>query len=463
MRRTIPLALLLSTLAGPAGAELPALGDPTSQTLTDDEEYALGEAFMRQLRSRAQIIEDPLLREYLQAIGTRIASAAPPRPFPFRFFLVADDTINAFAAPGGFIAVHSGLFLATRSEDELAAVIAHEVAHVTQRHIARRLEAGRQTSLITLASLLAAMALSGSSGEATEASLYAGMAASAQRQLNYTRQHEHEADRIGIDILAGAGFDPRAMADFFQTMQERDRYASDTQIELLRTHPVNPTRIAEARQRAERLPHPPAERSLDYDLAHARLAVLFGDAPAPPAAEGASPLANSYAHALRQMEEGRPKAALDALADTDDQRANPWFALLEARALTHLDRGTEARRTLEASLALYPDNQALTLQLAELELDHAPLAAIERLEPIVTRPGAPAESYRLLSRAAAAAGRPALEHEALASHFLARGRPHEALDELERAARHCPAASVCHDRVEAMRTRIEETVRQARN
>ena len=204
---------------------MPDIGSPASSTLSLDDEYHIGLQVMRQLRDEGQIIEDPEATEYLQALGSRIvAQATGDSAQRFSFFFVRDDTINAFALPGGFIGVNYGLVLATRNEAQLAGVLAHEIAHVTQRHIARRVRSQGRQSIATMAAILAAILLGAATGSSDAALGGISMAqgAAMQQQINFTRANENEADRVGMSFLAAAGFDPYGMPDFFETMGRRN-------------------------------------------------------------------------------------------------------------------------------------------------------------------------------------------------------------------------------------------------
>ncbi len=206
------------------GNDLPDIGSPASSTLSLDDEYRIGLQVVRQLRDEGQILEDPEATEYLQALGSRlVAQATGDSAQRFSFFFVRENTINAFALPGGFIGVNYGLMLATRNEAQLAGVLAHEIAHVTQRHIARRVRSQGRQSIATMAAILAAILVGAATGSSDAAMGGVAMAqgAAMQQQINFTRANENEADRVGMSFLAAAGFDPYGMPDFFETMGRR--------------------------------------------------------------------------------------------------------------------------------------------------------------------------------------------------------------------------------------------------
>ncbi len=254
---------------------LPDFGDPSQQYLSNTDEKQLGMAVLQQLRNRGMVIDDVQLNEYLASVGQRIAAHADPTGNPFTMFWVANPAINAFAAPGGFIGMHSGLLLATSSEDELAGVLAHEISHVTQRHLARSFADAQRMSVPMAAAMVASLLLGAASADAGQAALAGTMAASAQRQINFTRANEQEADRIGTQLLYRSGFDPDGMAKFFARLERRSSGAAGRVPEFLRTHPFPRNRIADVQGRLNK----PYRRrknvdELGYYLAKARIRVL---------------------------------------------------------------------------------------------------------------------------------------------------------------------------------------------
>ena len=214
------LLTLHTNVAFPAPSDdLPNIGDSSGSVISPEQEKKLGEMIMRSARQQVHIINDPEINAYIQSLGYQLAAHSDNPEQPFDFFVVEDPSINAFALPGGFIGVHSGLILTAESESELAAVLAHEMAHVTQRHMARAYESASKLSIPTAAALLAAILISTRSSQAGQAAMAATTAANAQMQINFTRSNEQEADDIGIRILAASGFDPRSMPTFFERLQ----------------------------------------------------------------------------------------------------------------------------------------------------------------------------------------------------------------------------------------------------
>lgn len=253
---------------------LPEIGVVASDAISIDKEIQIGDILMRQLRGQAPLLSDPLLEEYLQDLGNRLVVQADNVKFPFKFFMINNADINAFAFFGGHIGVHTGLIFNSDNESELASVLAHEVAHVTQRHIARKIQAQQKSSPLQLASIFGSVLLAMADPEAGMAALSATNAAAQQASINYTRANEREADRIGIQVLAQSGYDPNAAATFFGKLAEKYRLRS-TPFAYLLTHPLPQSRIADARSRASSYNVRQVPERLSFHLAKARITARF--------------------------------------------------------------------------------------------------------------------------------------------------------------------------------------------
>ncbi|MCR9092251.1 MAG: M48 family metalloprotease, partial [Proteobacteria bacterium] len=249
--RTLVASLsLLSLLAVPPAGhpisddiELPQLGEPADAVMSPREEYQIGARVTAQIHAAGYALEDPQLTDYISRLGWHIASHGSRVPDHLQFFMVRDPRINAFALPGGFMGFNAGLMMAAESESELAAVVAHELAHVTQRHIARTIQGTRAADIATWAAVLAAIIAGSASPDVVLGALSLGQAASLQRQVSFTRTHELEADRIGIGTMIAAGYDPQGMVSFFRRLEQQSRLYGSQIPDILRTHPVNTTRI----------------------------------------------------------------------------------------------------------------------------------------------------------------------------------------------------------------------------
>src|SRR5215470_3238802 len=263
-------------LSAPAsGSDLPDLGSPAARVLSQTDEYRLGAMVAQQLRDQNALLEDPEVSEYVNGIGKRLASQSAMGGEPFHYFVVKDTTINAFAVTGGYVFINAGLILATSTESELAGVMAHETAHITQHHIARMLADQSRQSLTTAAAMIGAILLGAiGGGQAAEGALAATQGMAAQHQINFTRDNEWEADRVGISYLAGAGFDPHGMGSMFETMSRHEGLAATYIPAMLIDHPMDSDRIAEQHARAAQFPPVHAHDSESYVLIRERVRVL---------------------------------------------------------------------------------------------------------------------------------------------------------------------------------------------
>ena len=440
------LLLPAPLLAQPAQDQLPDMGTAAQSTLSVEDEYRIGRMVMRGLRESGRVLEDPEVSEYIQSVGLRLSSLAHDGNREFNFFLVRDPAINAFALPGGFIGLHSGLLLETTSESELAGVLAHEVAHVTQRHIARGLENQGRANLVSTAATLAAIligAMAGGSSSATMGAISAAQSLAVQSQINFTRENEYEADRIGVGILASAGYDPNALPSFFETMGRRTQLGPDQVPELLRTHPVTSARIAESKGRAAQYPPVVPKEALGYSLMKERVRVLSTPSGQDPRAYYAAradnepdvSLADRYGMALAQLASNEPREAirtLERLREAYPEVLQFHTALGQAQ-LAAGDTGA-ALETLERARELAPRNVPVTVRYGEALL-HAgrPKRAHEVLLDLFNNVPPSQEQIRLTAIAANAAGDVADAYSYMAEYHLMGGDLPLAINQLELA------------------------------
>ena len=281
--KSLILTLMLNVWAMPVYAELPTkihlpdLGDSSGRLISPIQEQILGAAFFRSLQAQLTLNEDLEISHYIQSMGQRLVAKSDNPAAPFHFFVVLDKRINAFAGPGGYIGMNSGLFLLTEAESELASVMAHEVAHVTQRHLYRAFEAASRLSIPMAAATIAAVLIGTQDPEMAQAALIAVQAANAQYQINFTRDNEQEADRVGMQTLADARYNPRSMPSFFEHLQQSSRFYGRGIPEYLRTHPVTVSRISDTRGRSEKYDYRQYPDSMAYLLIRAKLRVLNAD------------------------------------------------------------------------------------------------------------------------------------------------------------------------------------------
>ncbi len=409
----------LASFAVPAqtASELPDIGSPANSVLTQGEEYQIGAMVLRNLRAEGQIIEDPEVTEYVQSLGSRIASqASGDSGQRFQFFVVRDDSINAFALPGGFIGVNYGLILTTNNEAQLASVLAHESAHVTQRHIARGVKAQGRQSIASAAAILAAILLgatTGASADAVQGAIAISQGAALQSRINFTRANEYEADRVGMAFLAAAGFDPNSMADLFDSMGRRSGLAGRGIPEFLQTHPVTSNRIAEAKARAAQLHVTVEPESASYALMRERLRVIGGESgsdvrPYYAMRSQAQPpnAAERYGMAIANLRLGDADTAAMELTQLAAQYPH-LPAIYAALGQAQLAAGDQrsAMATFERALALSPRNVPLTVRYAEALMKTGnPKAAHTLLLDLFNNVPPTPDQIRLTALAASAAG-----------------------------------------------------------
>ncbi|WP_240668271.1 M48 family metalloprotease [Piscinibacter defluvii] len=431
-------ALLATSWPAHAQVNLPALGDSANEDFAVSTERRVGEQIMREIRRDPDYLDDPLLLEYLRTLWSPLVAQArangsitpdiDPR-FAWEAFLVRDRSVNAFALPGGYVGVHLGLIAITATRDELASVLAHELTHVTQRHIARSITNSKRQSLIGLAAMIIGVIAAARSRntDGANAAIMGGQAAAIQGQLNFSRDMEREADRIGFQVMTGAGFAPWGMAAMFEKLDHAARLNDNGSYPYLRTHPLTSERIGEARARMgteaagalDRLPG--TGNLLEHALAQARAQVLMDmrvDAlrraqslEAPRAdASPAQRLADHYASALASLllkEPARVDTALGraeaVLANSPRQEPRAQRQLAFLRAQLQLGRG-DARAAL-ATLAPYTGDgsRAGALALAEVALalpadDPAVKRSADELQTRVAGQPGDATSWTLLSR-----------------------------------------------------------------
>jgi predicted Zn-dependent protease len=273
---------------GQSPVRLPSLGESASEDLSVGAERRLGEQIMREARRDPDLLDDPVLQEYLLSIFNPLVNAARKtgnidaeidRAFAWEAFLVRDRSVNAFALPGGYVGVHLGLIAITTSGDQLASVLAHEITHVTQRHIARSIAPQQRASIVAIAALILGLIAASRSNnpDVANAAIYGGQGAAIQSQLNYSRDAEREADRIGFALLAPAGYSASGMASMFEKLDQASRLNDNGGFPYLRSHPLTTDRISEARSRTLFAPGAPAVPTLQHALMQMRARVLMAD------------------------------------------------------------------------------------------------------------------------------------------------------------------------------------------
>ena len=461
-----PTLLALACLALPVGAsELPSLGDSSSAIVSPEQEYRLGRAWLSILRGQVDQLSDPQLKDFVETSVYRLAETSQVEDKRLEFVLLNSPQINAFAAPGGIVGVNGGLLLHAQTEAEYAAVLAHELAHLSQRHFARGIEAQQRMQVPVMAAMLAGIvAAAAGAGDAGIATIMGAQAAAIQNQLSFSRQNEQEADRIGLLNLERAGYDPRAMPSMFERLMRQYRYDSKPP-EFLLTHPVTESRIADTRNRAEQWPTKGVEDSLSYQLMRARTQLMFEETPGIAAKRFRDMLDNNpnldaarYGLALAQTKAGRfdeARKELNTLLSKSPGELPYNLALIELDEATHhLDA---ASQRIERMQVLYPGSYPLEQARIDLLLkQNRAQEADGALEKLLTqRPRDPDIWYQVAEVRGLARNIIGL-HQARAEFFALVGDYDQALEQLDlakhRASNNFPLAS----RIDARQQQLRE-------
>ncbi|MDD2991866.1 MAG: M48 family metalloprotease [Zoogloea sp.] len=440
------IALLLCVVLVPRGfsQNLPDLGDSASADLSPLAEQKIGAQIMRDIRWRdPAYLRDAEVEDYLNRTGERLVAASAGAGMSFEFFGVSDGSLNAFAMPGGKIGVHTGLILAAQSESELAGVLAHEVSHVTQRHIARLVGKQSQTGMVMLASLLVAVLAAKSSAQASQAAIMAGQAAGISSQLAYSRDFEHEADRIGLQTLSTAGYDVRGMAAFFERLQRNGRLYENNAPAYLRTHPLTGERISEMENRVMQMPYRQVPDSLDFQLVRAKLRVgerpsreLLDELELAVAQGKPSPVAARYGLvraylALKRLDDAQAALAQLKMEVRRYQVVSPMLAGLEADL--HLARRDfpAAVRVMAEARGRFPQSRRLLYGLVSARIEAGQAGdALELAKAETLRTPADAYLWELRARAEAALGKRLPQHYSLGEVYAIQGNYAAAVEQL---------------------------------
>lgn len=469
-RQSLPIACLLAALLAMTGTaptplraqdNLPSLGH-SNTGLSPMEEKQLGREFIRHARRSMNFVEDPQLTQYISDLGQRIATSSDEPGSDFHFYLIRNSALNAFAVPGGHIAVNTGLIMATESEGELASVLAHEVAHVTQHHLARMLDRSKSSGLKMLGALAAAILLG---GEAGQAAVVAASASSIENQLEYSREFEKEADGIGLQTLARAGYDPRAMPSFFERLQRWSRVYESGAPEFLRTHPLTSDRIADSRVRADAYAPREAPPQTDFYHVRAKIRATLGNDASGAAAQFAANLANGdyedqaaerYGYALALSSAGREQQALeviDGLLEDDDGALRHRIA--RGNILVNAGRYDEALAQFQALYESHPEDRPLALYYSSALIQTGRYQDAKRiLKKQLLRNDDEPRVYALLARAEGEMGNSLVAHQNLAEYHYRRTELQEAYHQLKLAEKYAGNSDYAQQSIEARMKQI---------
>ncbi|TDT42961.1 putative Zn-dependent protease [Halospina denitrificans] len=473
MHRLISIVLIL-TLLNPllmplaVSDELPTLGG--SGLLAEQQEEEIGQRVLVQLRRNAPLLSDPVLTEYLENTLYQIIPHAPMEDRSISIVAIDDPSLNAFAVPGNVVGVHAGLFLSAQSEHEFAAVMAHEIAHLSQRHYARRLEQQERSTPLTIAGILAGIILTAATGSQAGIATIAGTQALAiDTMLRHSRAHEQEADRLGLELLAEAGYDPAGMPAMFERMLRQARLQGNRPPEYLSTHPLTESRVSDTRARVKDYRDQESYgEDLAYHLVRNRLRVRYtndlGNAEGLfrqqfEKSEGQARAAARYGLAYTLIEAGRPDEAIPHLeALLADNEGYIIYAAELGRALRESGDHRKAITLLEKHLERNPGNLTLSRTLADTHMEaNDPDRAARLYERIAQEYGDDPTLWKDLAEAHGRAGNVIEVHRARGERSLLLGDPRVAVREFRQAL---DRAGSSHTRIEVLRERLEEANRR---
>ncbi|MCK4842497.1 MAG: M48 family metallopeptidase [Methylococcales bacterium] len=424
--------------------QLPDMGDSSGTLITPIQEKKLGDAFFRSLHASIKINQDVEVQQYIQSIGKQLVANSDLPSNPFHFFIVLDHRINAFAGPGGYIGINSALLLLTESESELASVMAHEIAHVTQRHLYRAFEAASRLSIPTAAATLAAILLATQAPAAGQAALVAIQAGSVQFQIDFTRDNEKEADRIGMQTLANSNYNPRSMPVFFERLQQSTRYYGQGIPDFLRTHPVSAARISDTRGRANKYAYKQYPDTQGYLLTKAKLRVMTAIDKKTPLEYFKSRIhlgtkdqqaIAKYGIALVYLESQQFSAANKIFQTLAKNHPNqPQYAYAIAKTALEAQQYKTALTLFEQTVRRFPTNNAMKIEyISTLLKTGNPQKAKSLLQSLDYQTKKQPLYFALLAQVHADLNQAALSHRYLAEYYYLTGHTKTAIIQIKLA------------------------------
>jgi len=464
------ISLLTLCLGLPSFAsELPVIAN-NSSVISIEEEYQLGQTWARMLRGSAPEYGDPIVVNYLDNLLWKLAATSQLQDHRLQLVVLNNPTLNAFAVPGGIVGINAGLLLGAQDEEELASVVAHELAHLSQRHYAQQLEAQLKNTPLMLAGILASILVASADSEAGMAGLSSTMAANQQARLAFSRRNEQEADRIGMLNLVESGYDPYAMPRMFSRIQRSSRFLGQKPPEFLLTHPVTESRIADAENRAQQLPTPPFNpRSYDFDLVKTRIKTNFSEHPDQLLKQyresaDSNPVSR-YGMALALQKKLKFKEAMAALNELPDSfKSHLYIKLSWAELLLAAKQNKQARTYLKELYQLYPDSYPATLFYAQaLRADNAPAEAVKLYEELTKSQPNNSFIWYELAETYGLAGNTLGVHEARIEYFLHIGATDKALQQIDFALREKGLSEIEIARLEQRRVEAQQIREQIKN
>lgn len=425
--------------------QLPELGDASQTVLSARDEEKIANQILKQVASSEDVFDDAEVTDYLQALGKRLGASSPDKQQKFYFFVLQERSINAFAMPGGVIGVHTGLFTSSNSESELASVLGHEIGHVTQHHLARMLASQKYDMFKNIAATALALLVMRSNPQAGMGAMTAASAAGIQRQIDYTREHEREADRVGLTILQDAGFDVRAMPAFFNTLQRATRFSDGNMPSYLRTHPMTSERIADMGNRVQNLPYKQVSENPAFSLMRAKIRAFEGS-PTQMVEEFKNNLdegrfqneqSEHYGLAYAYLRANQAKNAEQQVQWLEQHgMVNPYLVTLKALTLAKLGQVAEAEKQFVQGLQKYPQHRMLAQGEAELLIRSNQWSqAVTFIQKQLSMFPEDPKLYDWLAAAYQGLGKQTLRHQALGESYVRKYDLPRAIDQFDIASK----------------------------
>ncbi len=450
--------------------DLPELGDFSATVMSSLDEQKIAYQIMRDVMSSDQVIDDAEINDYITQLGNKLAQSGPDKTQSFNFFVVRDNSINAFAMPGGVIGVHTGLMIAARNEGELAGVLGHEIGHVVQHHLARMLAQQKRDSIINMAGMALALLAARGNPQLSSAAMMTSSAGMMQKQLDYTREHEREADRVGIQILENAGYDTNAMAGFFEVLQKGTRFVDGSAPSFLRTHPITTERIADVSARAGKNKFKMQAYSPEFDLIRAKILANLGSATQSISnfqeniqqQRYASLTAQHYGLAVAFLRANNIAAARQEVAWLSaNTQGHPYFANLAAQVEVEAKNPQQAEKYFVAGLTRYPSHLGLIIGYAKhlVELGQYQKAIGFITEKQAGYPDNP-QLYEIKAKSYAALNKKMLSYQAQGEAYFRRYNVQRAFEQMDLAVKAADGdfyeSSIVEARAKALKKMLDD-------
>ncbi|MCW8935283.1 MAG: M48 family metalloprotease [Gammaproteobacteria bacterium] len=463
------ISILLLNVSPYSKAELPVLGDPTQQELTPYREHLMGNQFYRTIKASVPFVTDLEVNDYMTNLGQKLISHSSQPDKKIRIFVIKVANINAFAGPDANIGFHTGLIISAKNESELAGVMAHEISHVTQRHLARAMTESNVNPATMFATILAGILVASQNPEAGAAIIYGGSAALMQSQINFTRANEHEADRIGIAVLTDAGINPEGMAGFFETLLQKSETDNIiAKMEYLRTHPLSTTRIAEARNRITPKDRHLPDDSLDFQLMRARILVEMSNSAQQLINQieqfnaDKVNLVSQYTLGIAYIKNKQTDKAIRLLSEISQSNSHPWIELALADAYRAAEKDSLALTTLKKLNTLFPNYLPVSIRYAESLISAKQSEEAISLLNLQLRTKKQPIVYNTLAKAYFSKGQTSLALEATSYEYELEGYTNLAIQQINNALRQPELNKLTIQRLESRKQELHLQIQKQR-